>query len=72
MFLVSVVIYCVIIRCGSDNIRFAHQDDADEVHKKPEEGSMTFADGALTGWVKFSGKAPVRIRGNRWGKSYYS
>ncbi|KAL5260745.1 hypothetical protein ACHWQZ_G010783 [Mnemiopsis leidyi] len=52
--------------CSSDRIKFAQQDDADDVHNKPEEGSITFSDGKLTGWVKFPGQKAVKIRGKRW------
>ncbi|XP_063679214.1 uncharacterized protein LOC134814847 isoform X2 [Bolinopsis microptera] len=52
--------------CSSDRIKFAQQDDADDVHNKPEEGSLTFSDGKLTGWVKFPGQKAVKIRGKRW------
>ena len=58
-------LYC---RCSSDRIKFAQQDDADDVHNKPEEGSLTFSDGKLTGWVKFPGQKAVKIRGKRWGE----
>ena len=56
--------------CSSDRIKFAQQDDADDVHNKPEEGSLTFSEGELTGWVKFPGQKAVRIYGKRWGSCY--